>query len=368
MKPSLADRRNKLAAAFGLGTAMIVTTLLLKGWPRQFALMIDAGTVLAVSMLILSRPGLLRLIGPLPFLSPNWLTLWRVPIVACGEVLFLLAAYNHDEKLLWAGFLIVVFGLTLDRIDGKMAQNLLARLMFLPDPHPKFEQIDRYPGAPVTNDGHLWAWYVDTVENEAGQKVQRTRRVYFEPWITRLSSLGTKVPMFRVEKALDTSPPALRIVLTGIGEWLDPLVDKINFLPLFAYLCWIGYIPAFVGIPAITVDLFSTIIREPFLSMPGFRRLQGYVREAKASPFGKTKIIWQFTTLLAQIPAIAGWLNPSELYWSKVISGLLMGLSLIAGVLSVLSRTTLMAELLKLLGLGRFNRDFRRFYEHDTKD
>jgi len=333
-------------------------------WPWRYAVMIGVGTVFGLFTLkIVFRPRLLRVLGALPYLSPNWLTLWRAPIVAIGSVIYLTA---HDNATaLWTGFLMVVFGLVLDRVDGKEAENLIKRLRYLPalinfrGDVSGIYNFDSKDKGPVAKPGQLWAHFSKEEKDDQGNTRLVDRLVLVEEWLVRLTRTYTRIPMFQLSKDLTTSPESLRLTLTGMGEWLDPLIDKVNFHPLFIYLAVNNLASTPLVVLVIAVDLFSTVMRHPFDRVRPFNRLQRFVRVAKASPFGKTKMIWQILSMLSVMPVISGWLNAAEREKFWYVTSTLLAIGVLAGVLSVVSRLTLMDSLLKLPGLRRFNKNLK---------
>jgi phosphatidylglycerophosphate synthase len=327
-------------------------------WPLQYAMLLGVGTVLAVSLLGLAQPRLLRFLGTLPFLSPNWISIWRAPVVLFGQMVFIQA--NGSLKRVWIAFLLIVLGLVFDRIDGKMAKSLLDRLHFLPDLPPNPSQI-------ISPLRRFCAFYIESEGGENSQpQSSPCRQVVLEDWISKLAKPFTRLPMFQLDyvtNCLHGKVYCLR--LTGTGDWLDPLIDKISLLPFFTYLSFkAGLISPFVVIPMVLLDLFSTVIRKPFNQWPGLRRLQAFAREAKAGPFGKTKFIWQFFSLLIMAPALAGWLNPEEIYWNRLLASFSLGLGVLAGTLGILSRLTLMDCLVNLPWLRRAHHHFRKIFDH----
>lgn len=327
-------------------------------WYWRLASIIALGTVYCLGILFGATPRLLFRLSLIPLCSPNWLSLQRIWIIWLGQWIFLTS--QGSTTRLFSGFLIVAFGLMLDRLDGKQAQSMLASI--------KFVQHANDNGGLMANSSDLWAWYRVEEENDQGEKVPLDKRIVLENWISLHSQNSSIVPMFHIEPDREANPPALRLQLTYNGDWIDPLSDKFNFLPLFCYLAYCDLLYWPMAVLMVTSDLFSTVLRKPFQSWPGFRRLQKYIRDSKASPFGKTKIIWQISSLLSLIPAIANWLSPAEFPLSKVIASCLLGLGLIAGVLSTASRLTLWNSLLQAVGLRRAYQKFKKGYEHQVED
>lgn len=332
-------------------------------WPWVYLGFLLCGTVLSLSMLFFSWPSLLQKLATLPLSSPNHISVWRLPIIALGECLYIYQGKLEHPSLGWlfTGFLLVVAGLTLDRLDGKQAKAILNSLVFLASP-PRI--------APVSS----WAWYPEEVKNSAGEKSQVWRVIEVTTTLRQLSQTKTGLPMFRLTSwTLSKNRPPLEagalemdqvIELTGIGEWLDPLIDKANFHPVFLYLAYLGQLNPSVVFLMLLTDFIGTILRAPFDKLPGFQALQQFVGISKATAFGKIKVVGQFVTLLAIMPMLANWLAPSELVKScQIASGILL-LSLISGLLSVLSRLVLMDKFLRLTGLNHTFNAFNKRFEH----
>ena len=341
-------------AFLGLGvllTLSIVWLYLPSSWVKQYLALLGLGGALALAMLQAVTPSLLCNLALLPYGSPNWLSLWRIPVIWLGQIIF----FSANGRLSWliCGLLLVVEGLITDRLDGRGAKSLLRRLRFLSS------NDNGRDGEKV----YLWALYRVARKNTLGEEIQCDERVILDEWIWRLTCVYTKLPMFRVEKD-EVNPGLLRLVVTGIGDWLDPLVDKFNYLPVFAYLAWRDLACWWMAALMILVDLCGTLIREPFISHPFLRRLTPYVREMKASALGKTKVIWQILTLLAVIPAGAGWLSPTERQVSWWVVSSLLSLAVLTGLLSVLSRLAVIDLLWRIPGLRKHYQRLSQTYEH----
>jgi len=206
-------------------------------WPWRYAALLLIGTVFCISLLVFSYPRLLRFISLLPFCSPNWLSIQRTWVVWLGQYLFFTAVGVID--LILAGFLIEAFGLILDRIDGKQAKARIASIIFI--------KPANYSNNPMADESNLWAWYAVEEEDENGEKILVDKRIVLEEWIRILYKGNTVVPMFIIEFDTQAKPPAPRVRLSGIGEWLDPLIDKLNFLPILFYLAHRDMLPRSPG-------------------------------------------------------------------------------------------------------------------------
>lgn len=82
-------------------------------WELKAFIYLCAGLLVAVLTLAIPKRWLVK-IGQLPFLSPNWISIWHFVFFWIGvDVLFTVNAS--------IGYLIIVFACCLDVIDGKMA-------------------------------------------------------------------------------------------------------------------------------------------------------------------------------------------------------------------------------------------------------
>jgi phosphatidylglycerophosphate synthase len=335
-------------------------------WTWRYIAYLVIGAGFSLAIMALAKPNRLFWLGQIPGFSPNWLSLWRIPLVALGFILFL-----NDYH--FPGLMIVVFALTLDRIDGKMAMTFKGRLRSVPmqaqqEPlaPPRHLRLVKLPAGlnvPLYN-GRLTGWHVFEREDLRGHRHRQDRRIFLDDWIFLHIGDQTWLPMFKLSPDLKVNPPSLRLTYTGIGEWLDPLVDKLNFLPIFTYLAYVGELRWWAVLPMIWVDLTSTVIRNPFLQLPVFRLLSPYLRESKAGPFGKIKYIFQFTSLLALMPSAAGWLPRSEQVNSAYIASLVLLFAVLAGSLGIFGRLTFFNTLLHRLALLKRYRSLRVWFEH----
>jgi phosphatidylglycerophosphate synthase len=94
---------------------------------REFLIFTSSGFGV-VFFLLLLPPRLLRAAARIKGLSPNWVTVYGVPLTWLGILIYF---HNHE----FLGFLLVTFALTLDRIDGKMAT--LGETFVPPQPLPQ---------------------------------------------------------------------------------------------------------------------------------------------------------------------------------------------------------------------------------------
>lgn len=354
-------------------------------WLGTYLMMLGVGGVFALVLLYVITPiRLLKYTGTIPGMTANWVSIERVPVTLYGFGIWFTA--DGDQSQLWLGFLVTVLGLSMDRLDGKIAKAIISRLRFLltirmigSDGKSVYGNSSEVLSPPLTRDNQLWAWYemkevvVTRVPRKPGSRRLRKHRtekktlkpVLLEDWIHGLTPFHTFVPMFIIVKQEGGNHAGLHLKLTGLGEVIDPGADKLCYLPIFAYLAMMGHLQMTAAVLMIAVDIFGTILRRPFDTLPGFRRLQRLVGEEKASPYGKTKVAFQIFTLLAIMPETAGWLGGKGQVVSFWLTSGLLWLAVLMGVLSVLSRMVFWQSLAKKIGIARFNRRFRKFYEHD---
>lgn len=339
-------------------------------WPFAYLLYLGVGISVSLILKYGSRPRFLRWLGQRPFCSPNWVSLWRIPIIWYGQGLFITADGSHLR--LFTGFMLVVVGLMLDHLDGKMAKNLIAglkKIRFLTEYNGNIVITHHHPEAKadgLTADNQLWAWFEEKETNKDGVEVRHRYKVVLEEWVWMLMAPYTRVPMFKVEMTKNGFDRQL--VLTGIGEWLDPLIDKLNFHPLFCYFAYTGLLNGYVVAAAVSIDLFGTILRTPFIELPGLRRFENYVREVKATPIGKSKVVFQFCTLLAIMPAAAHWLTTEGLTISYYITSSILAIADVIALGSVISRLTLREMIISSREGKRSYGLLRRFFDHDVEE
>lgn len=340
-------------------------------WHCTYFRYVVIGAALSLAMYHGSLPWMLRWLGQRPFCSPNWMSLWRIPWIWIGQYLYITAEGNPTR--LFTGLMLVVSGLTLDRLDGKMAKSLVAglkRLRYLQTFSGNTQITIHWPEAKeggLTSQNTLWAWFEEDYLDKEGQPQKRQVKIVLEDWVWQLMSPATRIPMFRVVRE-KLNPFDRRLELTHIGEWLDPLVDKFNFLPIFIYLGCVGLVNWVILVFVVFFDLASTVMREPFSGLPGFRRLQPFIKEVKATPIGKSKIFFQFSTLIAAMPALAGWLTPSELRISYYVCSGIFAFAALIGMGSVISRLTLRDWLLSTRDSKRGFGFLRRLFDHDVDE
>jgi phosphatidylglycerophosphate synthase len=179
---------------------------------------------------------ILRWIGTKPLLSPNYITLYRIP-------LSYLAYYVYFCQSAFTGYCLVVFAYACDALDGRVARAL----------------------------GHL---------NPDKEK---------------------------------------------IGEWLDPLADKVTLPVLMVLMAWRGHLSWPILVTMIIIETGSQALR--------LNALKPWVRGAKAKAVGKIKFIAQGFCLIACIPY--------DQHWVAVtvnVPNWLLCTAMIAAGLSVVSR------------------------------
>jgi len=245
--------------------------------PWELKLCIVLGCGLIVAILVLATPKrLLAWLGKNTPVTPNWLTLVRLPIFWAGVC-------THLYQSPFWGFVVVVFAAALDRTDGKMAAS--------------FKEFD----------------------------VIRSRKDI------------------------------------AIGEWLDPLIDKLTLLPLIAIMAHLKIVNFWLVAAIMIVDIFGTLMRkavvtwfkktiEPKLNghlhdvlAAAGSSINGRMRKSKASAAGKIKALLQTFGLVACFPYELGWLR------GHVVPNAIFVAALIFGVLSVLTRVKIHEEVDKVV-------------------
>jgi phosphatidylglycerophosphate synthase len=340
-------------------------------WIWTYVVMLMVGGLTVLFLHLITPPRVVRVTGTLPGGSPNWISIIRVPVTLLG--LFLYFSSGGDAFWLWLGFELTVIGMYMDRLDGKVAKNLIARLKFLPEIvllSPDGSPIVAAPRtirAPLTSNGVLWAWY-ESEEKINGKKVKVQRRVEIEDWINFLMKPATRLPMFELVRSEDPAYPGLRLKQTRLGGCIDPISDKLITIPVFIYQSALGMIFPWTAALMILSDLFSTIMRWPFDRVPGFRRLQKWIVTENASYLGKTKYVWQTLTMLATMPAAAHWLHSGDLRYSRLVASSFLILGVLTGIFSNISRTSFWQQLILKLGLQKANRNFAEVFEHKVAD
>lgn len=174
--------------------------------------------------------------------SPNFISVVRLPFVYLGYILY----FCHYP--LW-GFRLVVFGMMLDYMDGKLASAL--------------------------------------------------------------------------DKLNDPAIPGT----TAIGKWLDPLIDKLSFIPILFIFAYKGLLVWWLAVAIIMFDIVGTFMRPPF------NFIKQHVRTSQATGFGKMKSLSQWITVVVCIPYDRMWVE--SLLWIPQIP---LTIATLLGALSVVSR------------------------------
>ncbi len=221
------------------------------GWELTAAIYLGAGVSLTLMLLAIPKSWLAKASQRAWYMTANAQTIWRMPVVWLGWIL-MFAFGQH-----FAGFILAVFGLAMDRVDGKTAKGMME------------------------------------LENP-------------------------KIPHNE-----------------NLGKVIDPLADKLTFLPPFFVLAIQGIVPWWLVTPLVSLELLSTLMRRPFHLLISYQKTEKE-RKDQATGIGKLKVMFQFVTLLACGPLIFGWTT-----YSLWIPGILTGMTLVFGALSVLSRMSL---------------------------
>ncbi len=292
-------------------------------WVPEYMCMLGTVAVMAIFLLVVIPRRVVAFVGSLPGMSANWVSIERAPITLLG--VFMIVVADGDPLWIRIGFATTGFGFLLDRYDGRIVKCILKSLKRLKTLSPisnggrtETPVFRGVKSPPMTPEGKLWVWLETEALDEEGEKYLTYAPIQYEDWVQRLTQHHTRIPMFRVTPSDLTDYPGLIMRLTGMGEWIDPLMDKACFIPILSHLLWGDYIWPPVTVAMIISDLVSTVFRKPFDVVPGFRYLHRWVVEEAASPFGKTKVVWQLLTLLVLTPALAGWLNNEQLETSPL--------------------------------------------------
>lgn len=221
-------------------------------WTLMYCAWVLSGLVLALILLAIPKRALVWLSARAKWFTPDFITVGRLPFVYIGYVMLF---SDYGNWLVYVGFLLIVFGQTLDRLDGKLAD---------------------------ANDASGIPGLVGSTER---------------------------------------------------GKWLDPLADKLSYLPLFIWVIVLGILPSWLVMIMIVIEFFGTIIRKPFNQMVPFKRLSTITRGDQATGVGKFKVYLQAITMIACIPYFMHWVE-SPLWIPQVLFG---GATVMAS-LSVLSK------------------------------
>jgi phosphatidylglycerophosphate synthase len=204
-------------------------------WWGKMLVFICAGLIIVAPFYFVPESILIRL-GTKPFLSPNWITLHRVP-------LSYLAYYVYFCQSAFIGYCLVVFAYSCDILDGRVARAL----------------------------GNL---------NPDKEK---------------------------------------------IGEWLDPLADKVTLPVLMIVMAWHGHLSWPILVVMIIIEVGSQALR--------LNVVKSWVRGAKAKAVGKLKYISQAFCLIACIPYDQHWIVAKA-----TVPNWLLGAAMLGAGLSVVSR------------------------------
>jgi phosphatidylglycerophosphate synthase len=169
------------------------------------------GLVIVVAALAIPR-SILEWIGAKRFLSPNWISIWRLPVFYIGAVLYW-------SGFTFAGYCVVVFAFAMDRLDGKVADVL----------EEKIGRVIVYP------------------EQIEGEKEWRYK---WRCWKVALNHPGR----------------------TKEGASLDPLIDKLTVIPMMAVFAFKGILSPYLIVAMVLAEAAGTLIRPPFDIAPQYVR------------------------------------------------------------------------------------------------
>jgi len=127
------------------------------------------------------------------------------------------------------------------------------------------------------------------------------------------------------------------------GTWGDPLADKIRHLPAIACLMFASVFSLYIAVPVILVDVVGTFVRKPFTKKPFtrykvFQFIKEHLRQSKASNVGKIKSLFHGIAIAVAVFYHQAWIEPGS------IPNILLGVALVFGVLSVISRARISRE------------------------
>lgn len=115
---------------------------------------------------------------------------------------------------------------------------------------------------------------------------------------------------------------------TSLGEILDPLADKLRFLPMLTYAaCQTNLVLPALAIAMWGLEIFSTCMRPPF------HFLDPWVSGRGATGFGKLKVALQWITLILWAGFHQDWLPEGQ----EVVN-VAMSLAFVFGTMSISSR------------------------------
>ncbi len=249
-------------------------------WAHPFIQAILWGLI--ISLGILAIPHFIwRQIGKLPGLTPNWFTLWRVPITYFGIYWYFYMNCNE-------GFYIIVFSFIIDSVDGKMARAI---------GNPK----------PMSPKSGFWVFWEDM--NYSG--ITETGK-WLDPLADKLSALPLLVKFGTT--SVIWLPAALAIVVLDIMSTLIRL--RFDYIQSWVKTNW----PQDSLRARWTLRLAKCM--ESLIN-----------RDRGATGLGKMKMVLQLITLLLCHPFHQGWFVD----WAWV-PNLLLGGALLLATLSVGSR------------------------------
>lgn len=219
-------------------------------WTLKAAVWLFSGVVLAVMLLAIPKKAYIAVSRRWTWFTPNFLTAGRLPFVYLGYELF------FASDLQFVGYMLVVFGTVVDRLDGKHATAL--------------------------------------------------------------------------EEATIAGVKGLPSGRTALGEWLDPLVDKLAFIPLFCVFAVKGIIVWWMVSIMVVFEFLGTAVRPPF-------NFWGrYMRSASATGIGKIKAGFMCISALVYMPFSLQWVESDS--W---IPHLPFAAATLFAALSVLSRVSI---------------------------
>lgn len=164
---------------------------------------LTVGLAIVIAMLAVPRSTLAWL-GSKRFLSPNWISIWRLPV-------FYIGAGLYWSDFTFVGYCVVVIAFVMDRLDGKVADVL--------------EEVELviivYPGR---------------MEGEKEWKYK------WRCW---------KVALYHPGR-------------TKEGASLDAFIDKLTVIPMLAVFAIKGILSPYLIVAMVLIEVAGTLIRPPF--------------------------------------------------------------------------------------------------------
>ncbi len=116
--------------------------------------------------------------------------------------------------------------------------------------------------------------------------------------------------------------------VTTMGKWLDPLIDKLNTIPIILMFADKGYLNGTLTTVLISLEIVSTLMRPPLRFFP-----QSLIVQDAATGLGKVKFGAVIGLTLVCLPFYRGWITEFA-----IVQNIALGVVIVFAALSVLSR------------------------------